>query len=69
MGGLSVEEHNKRWVEECGREFTCPSCGAIWKEEIWRENDGPCRDGKFHCQSCLIEGKCGCFTKEDEEPA
>ena len=53
-------EHNRRWEEEHGRDLTCPGCGHVWREEVWRASDGPCADGQFYCTGCLQDDKCGC---------
>ena len=40
--------------------YKCP-CGNNMAMESWRTHDGPCRDDKYYCVDCLMNGKCGCL--------
>ena len=45
----------------------CLGCGKEFTLEIWHEEDGPCADGLFYCELCMIDKCCGCAEKEGND--
>ena len=43
----------------------CLGCGKEGTLKFWQEEDGPCADGLFYCEPCMINNCCGC-AKERE---
>ena len=41
-------------------ERACPGCQESFEPEVWQEDDGPCIDGDYYCEGCLMTDLCGC---------
>ena len=53
-------------TDKAGDKKSCPGCAYQFTFESWRDDDGPCWDGRFYCTDCLTRGRCGCVEPIDE---